>query len=228
MLIAHEDGCCNDWPTINSLGVFPQGVPLVAGQAYYLEGLYKEGGGGDYMRVASRLHGSSDTLVAIGLQNLGQSAAQGTAGEMTITEPPQGQIVEENHEVCFSVAGENTYGLPQCYQRYKDGVAIPGATEPTYCALVTAADNGAMFSVDVGIVGYKARSAAAVAAVIPDVTEPSVVSVKPTRNLNQIVLHFDERIDAGIATDAFNYDITPPYNIASIDVSADEKTVTIT
>ncbi len=227
--IAAEDACCNDWPIINSLGRLPAGHSTgQAGQAYYLEGLYKEGGGGDYIRVAARLDGRMPPAgPAIRLQNLGQSAAQGTAGEVTITQDPVGQIVEENHEACFSVAGENTYGLPQCYQWYKDGVAIPGATEPTYCALVTAADNGAMFSADVGIVGYKARSAAAVAAVIPDVTEPSVVSVKPTRNLNQIVLHFDERIDAGIATDAFNYDITPPYNIASIDVSADEKTVTI-
>ncbi len=159
--IAAEDACCNDWPIINSRAFFPQGIPLQAGQAYYLEGLYKEGGGGDYIRVAARLVSDGDAQPAdpaIQLLNLGQSAAQGTAGEVTITQDPVGQIVEENHEACFSVAGENTYGLPQCYQWYKDGVAIPGATEPTYCALVTAADNGAMFSADVGIVGYKART----------------------------------------------------------------------
>ncbi len=34
VLIAHEDGCCNDWPTINSLGLFPNGIPLQAGKAY--------------------------------------------------------------------------------------------------------------------------------------------------------------------------------------------------
>jgi len=34
-------------------GYFPSGVPLQAGKVYYMEGLYKEEGGGDYIRVAA-------------------------------------------------------------------------------------------------------------------------------------------------------------------------------
>ena len=59
-------------------------------------------------------------------------------------------------------------------------VLIIGAGVAGMTAAVELGDNGAMFSADVGIVGFKVRSAEAVAAVIPDVTPPSVVSVKPT------------------------------------------------
>jgi len=45
--IAEETGCCN------TFSVHPSGsIPLVAGQRYYIQLLYREGGGGDFGQVA--------------------------------------------------------------------------------------------------------------------------------------------------------------------------------
>jgi hypothetical protein len=52
--IAEETGCCGGF---EEPGVPETSIPysLTAGQAYYIEALLKEGGGGDWMRVAYRL-----------------------------------------------------------------------------------------------------------------------------------------------------------------------------
>lgn len=56
--IAFESGCCDPFkepaPANTETSV---GVPLVAGQSYYVEAFQKEGGGGDYVEVAWRLEG---------------------------------------------------------------------------------------------------------------------------------------------------------------------------
>jgi len=50
--IAAQPGCCNGFTLGGSLSSEP--IPLVAGQRYFIEGIYKEGGGGDYLEVAWR------------------------------------------------------------------------------------------------------------------------------------------------------------------------------
>src|SRR5262249_9794778 len=48
--LLEETGCCNQWATHTST---PQA--LTAGQRYYITALYKEGTGGDYVKVAATL-----------------------------------------------------------------------------------------------------------------------------------------------------------------------------
>jgi hypothetical protein len=50
VLLTEEPACCGGFDAHASA---PQ--PLVAGQRYYIEGIYKEGGGGDYIQVAAKL-----------------------------------------------------------------------------------------------------------------------------------------------------------------------------
>ena len=55
VLAASQGGCCNAFSESGSL--YSQPIPFVAGQSYFVEGLYKEGGGGDYLEVAWRKQG---------------------------------------------------------------------------------------------------------------------------------------------------------------------------
>ena len=50
VLLTQETGCCTDWTAHQSAP-----VPLIAGNPYYIEGIYKEGTGGDYLKVSARL-----------------------------------------------------------------------------------------------------------------------------------------------------------------------------
>src|SRR6185503_19695806 len=62
--IAYELNCCNNFlpeftDPIEEIRPTQTSVPinLTAGQAYYIEGLYKEGGGGDWLKVAATPYG---------------------------------------------------------------------------------------------------------------------------------------------------------------------------
>jgi hypothetical protein len=59
-----EDVACCAWRTTNV------SYQLVAGQAYYIEGLYKEGGGGDLMQVVAGLAGSTPQPTNATLQTI--------------------------------------------------------------------------------------------------------------------------------------------------------------
>src|SRR6185369_2714363 len=67
--IAAEPGCCGPFSAHPSA---PQA--LVAGQQYFIEGIYKEGGGGDYIQVAAKLDTDAtnpDSLAPIGASAIG-------------------------------------------------------------------------------------------------------------------------------------------------------------
>jgi hypothetical protein len=175
VMIAEETGCCRDWPM-----VFSNPIQLTGGNAYYIEGLFKEGGGGDYIRVAARLEGSADPLAALGPNELGRFAPPGAAGSITFTQQPADVTVPENTTASFSVGATNTHGLPQCYQWQRDSGAgfmdIPGANGLSYSLLALPADDGSRFRVAISIVGALEYSAEALLTVIPDTNAPCLVS----------------------------------------------------
>ncbi|HEY0552168.1 MAG TPA: PA14 domain-containing protein, partial [Verrucomicrobiae bacterium] len=87
-------------------------VSLVAGQAYYIEALYKEGGGGDFMQIAARLaSGDNSALAPI------PQAQVAFASKLTINQNPTNITVIQNHNATFAVvatlsgagAGSQTY-----------------------------------------------------------------------------------------------------------------------
>jgi hypothetical protein len=90
-LVAEETACCNGftepWSPRTSVP-----IPLVAGQRYYVEGIWKEGGGGDYLRVAWRREGDPtpasqlQPIPASALGTLAPAADYG-APELTISDP---------------------------------------------------------------------------------------------------------------------------------------------
>jgi hypothetical protein len=114
VLISEETpGCCTAFAG-RQTGPFN----LVAGQGYYLEGIYKEAGGGDYIRVAARL--AADTTTALAPMPAAwagyPAAPPGVGGPVNITtQPPATLTAQEQTSPSISVVANNPNGLPLCY-----------------------------------------------------------------------------------------------------------------
>lgn len=229
-LIQSRADCCASFAANASA---PQS--LTAGQAYYIETLYKEGGGGDICRVAVKL-GSDPTdpatLAPIPGSLLGYpSAPAGVAGLVFITQQPVSINTNDNQLVTFSVGATNTYGLPMVYTWRKNGEVVPGVTGPTYSFVATLADNGATISAEAAIVGSKVLSGTVTLGVVDDTVPPVVVSVMADRSFTRILVTFNELMSAATAGDLFGYEITTGPSAPSITgatLQADGRTVVVT
>ena len=88
-MVQEETGCCR---AFSALPTAP--LALIAGERYPIMGLYKEGGGGDYMQVAAKLESDAtppDALRPIGAAQLG-SFANGAGVSINITQNPTDQL----------------------------------------------------------------------------------------------------------------------------------------
>jgi hypothetical protein len=209
---------------------------MKAGQGYYLEALYKEGGGGDFCQVAARLESDpteASTLLPLTAAFLGYPGApSGIGGGVLITLAPTNTTVLENQPFIFAVSATNVNGLPIGYQWKRDGVAIPGATSQTYTGAVAnfAADNGASFSVGVSVIGSETVTTPVTLSVTPDATPPTIVSITGNEFFDRLVLVFDEPLDPN-TVDSFAFGIiggSTEIFIADAVLQADGRTVLIT
>lgn len=109
------------WPTAPT-------ITLTAGQTYYLEALWQEGGGGDGVEVTILKEG--DPIPANGTApsingELGVYVDPSTLPPV-ITNRPSGTIFNKGDTLTFTVGVESA--LPVTYQWYRSKIAIPGAT----------------------------------------------------------------------------------------------------
>lgn len=138
VMIAGYDGWTNQREYINTsrspaITAFQHSNPITlkAGQKYYIEGDWKEGGGGDHMSVAWVKPG--DPAIANGA-----AAIPGkyllpygySAGPITISGHfPVSQTVNEGQPATFTFPANILSGTPPYYiQWYKNGSPLPGAT----------------------------------------------------------------------------------------------------
>ena len=185
-------------------------INLVAGQKYYIEGFFTEGGGGDHMEVA--VQGPGDPVPVNGStpitsRNLGVYVQAGT---LTISTQPQDRTVTENASPTFSV-GVNASstlcgGGSAIYQWYTNGVAVPGANGPSITVgPVTLADNGTVFRVVVTTPGRTVTSADAVLHVVTDNVPPRLMSARTDLSFNTIFLNFSEIMAQGPTAEAGDF-----------------------
>ena len=156
-LIAHEPswngvrawrGGQQSSPTFtNSLGTpFAAGIPLVAGQRYYLEAIQREGGGGDNFAVtmvpAGEVPTSGDATTLTG--NLIGLEIQ-TPTQLSFTVNPSNTTAYVGMAAHFNVAVSTDSELPAGYQWRRNGTAIEGATSANYTLMASSTDTGATF-----------------------------------------------------------------------------------
>src|SRR6185503_5323883 len=102
-MITEETGCCNGFAAHGSAP-----FTLTAGQKYYLEALWKEGGGGDYCQVAAKLatDGTDPNALAPipGSRLLNPALPPGYGGAVNITLQPTSTVTTEGSSATFTVA----------------------------------------------------------------------------------------------------------------------------
>ena len=211
IMIQQETGCCGVYSAHASAP-----YALEGGKAYYLEAIYKEGGGGDYCHVWAGPQGTPPPSAAaasltpadaIPGSMLGSPAAPANvAGSFTITTQPADRTAVPNATATFSV-GTSSDAL-KCYQWFRDGVAIPNAVNSQYRLVVQNSDNGAVFSVVVSIIGGNtATSGNATLTVGADTIRPTVLSVAANAAGTQITVNYSEAMDPTSAASAANYTV---------------------
>ncbi len=229
-LIAQEAGCCEDWNMIYSAA-----LPLIAGQGYYIETLHKEGGGGDYVKVAARLDGTGSPTLGTPNTVIDPASLAGPAvcypyapadvGGPILLTGPSSLSVAANHPVTLSATASNPAGLSMFYQRYRNGAAIAGATTTFYSFIAASSDNNAQFTVKVSKVGSVATSPAATLTVTADTTPPAVVVIHGSKAMNTLTVGFSERMQANPSAAAFTI---PGFTVTSAVLDSTGTNVVLT
>lgn len=222
--VAIETGCCGNFM---NAGAPETSVPfnLVAGQGYYIEAIYKEGGGGDWLKVAARLveegtppvvgNAELDTN-AIPASMLGTPAVPvGVVGPVILVQQPASITVAENTpSITLSTQSTNAQGAAICYQWQRSDAGGPftdilNARGPTLTIPypTIAADGGDVYRALVQVPGASAISAEATITVTVDVTPPRVTRVVAT-SATSLAVYFSEPLAAG-SEEGFNYLIDP-------------------
>jgi hypothetical protein len=189
-------------------------ISLLAGQAYYIEALLKEGGGGDYVEVGARLVGDTSPITIIG------SSSLAFASKLTIVQNPTNLTVLEGQNASFNVgvtvAGAGVGSQRYQWQRSTDSTGttftnIPGATSATYTFRAFETDDQIQFRVVASLPGLQTEnSSAAVLTILNDDVVPVLLSARVGENANQIILTYSEAIDPNVASDPSSFYLLDP------------------
>lgn len=222
-LIAREDACCKLYGDTSAGGprVSPD-IALVGGQKYYIEGLLKEGGGGDYLQATFREKAVSG--------NPGDKAANDSNSEsisglylstfvnpdgasITVTQQPQSVTVGEGAgtTATFSVTAtaitQASKNQAIIYQWQKDGIDIPGANQSSYKATALASISGSKFRATLIIPGKEVTTSEATLTVTRDSTPPSVVAANTYSRPDKLTVTFSEPVSDSSAAKTSNYSL---------------------
>jgi hypothetical protein len=180
-------------------------VTLTAGQLYYFESLFQEGGGGDYLEVRWQVPSGGGYQFIPG-SNL-CVRLDPVKAPVDITGPDD-VVVEECKRAVFSVNVSVPAPFSGLFQWYNGDTPIQGANGSTYeipSAQLT--DDGALISVVVTAAGQVRTSRFASLTVLPDVTPPTLVSAVGDDTLHRVTVSFSEPMDPATATDNSLYSI---------------------
>jgi hypothetical protein len=226
MLIANEPnyGATNSFrePGTNQTSA---AFDLIAGKPYYLEALYKEGGGNDFCQVAARREGDptvSTNLLPIVSGALGYPALPaGLVGQVSVILQPTNATVESPGAATFAVLGSNSINAPFTYQWQQDDGSgtftnIPGAQLRTFTRQNLMMADSTSLRCIVASGDSVATSQVATLTVTRDATGPGLVTAIRALDVTNIVVTFSEPVLANeIATNTLNYQLCDAFNAAN-------------
>jgi len=235
-----------DWSDVHEYMKFPADqvsgfIELVGGNTYYMEALYKEGGGGDHCEVAVRLPDGPEFTVAdrrsgiplsqFAVRNFSASVdAFYLPGPVTITSQSPDQYAVDGKTATFNVDFTGT--PPMTIKWLKDGVVIPGATGKSITIPVTFVDNGAVFQAVVQNACSTARTTNSTLNVVADTFGPTIVDAGCDAVDKGITVVYSEAVVGGggdnAADNPLNYSLDQGLGIASALLLSDNKTVLLT
>jgi len=164
---------------------YSAGIPLTAGQQYYLEGVMHQGGGGDNFTATYIFSGDADptngTPTVFQVTNNNIWLVSGTVTNVVFTAQPQNATVFDAQTAGFSAAATSYIDLSPSYQWYKNSSPITNATGSSYKFVANAAtDNGAQYFVVATSPegGINATSTVATLTVLQAVFEPGFLKVE--------------------------------------------------
>lgn len=228
MLIAQETDCCDAYGDGDG-GPNTATVSLIGGQPYYLEGLMKEGGGGDYLHVAVRpldetgnpvggippgAAGSIDPAV---VEVIGQQYLLGVGNPdivrlLVAQAPPSDLYATENELVTVSLSAtamppEVRGALLAQWSKFDPAsntyTNIPGAIGQTLQFYAALADDSRNLRLLVSLPSTNIYFYTLMH-VVEDLVSPQIVSVN-TVDGRKINVCFSERLDVASGFDMFNY-----------------------
>ncbi len=206
---------------------------FVAGSKYYFRAVHREGTGGDFLQVAMQLTNGlaapeiPDNTPEIQGANLAPYFDTPVALAIS-SQPATNQTVIQSRPISFSIVAS---GIPNYtgLQWYRNGLAIAGATSPTYTMPNTPLTNdGATYYAVVSNLAYTVQSSNIVLSVTADTTPPTLVSAN-TRLGGTVFITFSEQLDAVSATTLANYSIAgETITNATLDASGTIVTLYVT
>ncbi len=221
-------------------------VQLNQGQRYYVEGLLKEGTGGDYLQVAFRQSDANGVLLgAVPVDNtvnenstifmFGGAGAPGDPNAITIKQaPPSELFAEENDSVTLELVAGIPISMARAvtYQWQKfDGLAytnIPGARGPALTFAAALEDDLRTFRLLFSAPG-RVASYDTLLHVSPDNTGPRMVAAGSIDDGTHIGIVYSERIHPDDAIDTFLYEINGGANVVfASEPRPDGKSVVLT
>jgi len=239
--VAEETSCCTIFTEPDSPRT-SEPISLTAGKKYWIYGLLKEGGGGDYVQVAWRKEG--DTTAAASLSPIPSqylsSTADANGGTIVFSQQPQSVTTAENTKVTFTAvatatspylkyASSLTNSIDPVYQWYKNGTLISDANSTNYTITwpKKATEGNAKYKCVVSIPGLALSSSEATLTVSDDTTPPTIVSANPTINSQYVAtgvkIKFSEPVGP-TAEVASNYTLDNGATVSSVS-RVDSETV---
>ena len=128
---------------------FAKGIPMVAGQRYWIEGVHHQGGGGEnfgatysYLGGALPVEGAPSAL-SVSNNVIGYGYTIPTT--LTVTTQASNVTAYAGSGAVLTYVVDDPLPDPLVYQWYRNGQVISNATYQQYNLLATAADNNAQF-----------------------------------------------------------------------------------
>ena len=224
-LIAWENGCCGGFR--GAAPYMSADFPMTGGQFYYMEAIYEQGGGEEYVQFAFKERNdpsdppNSANVYLTGVPDSIQSPFLATPllAIQPISQPVPFLEVEQNRSASFAFSA--TLIPSPDYFRYqwtKNGTNIPGATgifasqggaavATLTIPIVPLTDNGSVYVCKVNGAGLSYQSDPAYLSVIQDTTPPAILSAG-SLNGWQIGIRFDGRMEGtNVATAVTNINL---------------------